>query len=351
MKGKNRRFAGYRLEEIWADPDEIRGTVEKMEMNYPGNGGKVFVIVEGPYDLEVYDRCFNRDSTILRIANSKENVRDVVADILAQSGEGDASHIIGIIDSDFSLFTGSGIKGKNLFITDTHDLETMLIASPALDRVIEHVAAGAIQQSFSQRVQGDLRGADLRHSLTKAARYLGFAILVNNRRGLNITFKHINCKKRDNFARFIDAETLECNLSSLVGLIVEKNGDRGDAFIEALREEMGGSAGYYFEYPWHICRGHDLICILLRDLSYRYPPRSGGELRGRDLEALLRSYYRAEYFARTDLCDRIRAWEETVFGKGVEALFVRSVYNQVGKKSGRKGGHSGGRRSGGGPSV
>ena len=158
MKGKNRRFAGYRLEEIWADPDEIRGTVEKMEMNYPGNGGKVFVIVEGPYDLEVYDRCFNRDSTILRIANSKENVRDVVADILAQSGEGDASHIIGIIDSDFSLFTGSGIKGKNLFITDTHDLETMLIASPALDRVIEHVAAGAIPQSFSQRVQGDLRG-------------------------------------------------------------------------------------------------------------------------------------------------------------------------------------------------
>jgi len=335
MKGKNRRFAGYRLEDIWADPDEIRGTVATMEMTYPGNGGKVFVIVEGPYDLEVYDRCFSRDASILRIANSKENVRDVVAGICDHSGEGDG-RIIGIIDSDFSLFTGAGIKGENLFITDTHDLETMLIASPALDRVIEHVASHAIQQSFAQKLQGELRGTDLRQSLTMAARYLGFAILVNNRRGLNITFKHINCKKRDNFARFIDAETLECNIDSLLGLILEKNSDRGEEFIEALRGEISDSAGYYFEYPWHICRGHDLICILLRDISYRYPQRNGGDIRGRDLEQLLRSYYRAEYFARTDLCDRLIAWENEVFGDAVRSLFVDEVYQKADKKRGRR---------------
>ena len=333
MKGKNRRFAGYRLEDIWADPDEIRGTVETMEMTYPGNGGKVFVIVEGPYDLEVYDRCFSRDACILRIANSKENVRDVVAGILEEGGEGHG-RIIGIIDSDFSLFTGTGIKGDNLFITDTHDLETMLIASPALDRVIDHVSSHSLQQSFAQKVQGDLRGNDLRRSLTMAARYLGFAILINNRKGFNITFKHINCKKKDNFARFIDAETLECNLESLVALILEKNNDRGEEFIRVLREEISDSAGYFFEYPWHICRGHDLICILLRDISYRYPQRSGGDIRGRDLEQLLRSYYRAEYFARTDLCDRLHAWEEEIFGEGVEAMFVDAIYGKQKKLRG-----------------
>lgn len=40
MKGKNRRFAGYRLEDIWADPDEIQGMIETMEMTYPGMGGE-----------------------------------------------------------------------------------------------------------------------------------------------------------------------------------------------------------------------------------------------------------------------------------------------------------------------
>ncbi|WP_062399063.1 hypothetical protein [Methanogenium cariaci] len=90
MKGKNRRFAGYRLEDIWADPDEIQGMIETMEMTYPGMGGKVFVITEGPYDLEVYDRCFNTDTCILRIANSKENVCDIVEGIRAGSARATA---------------------------------------------------------------------------------------------------------------------------------------------------------------------------------------------------------------------------------------------------------------------
>ncbi len=341
MKGKNRRFAGYRLEEIWADPDEIRGMIETMEMTYPGMGGKVFVITEGPYDLDVYDRCFNSDTCFLRIANSKENVCDVVEGIctgnapstvagLGHGSPGSERRIIGIIDRDYSLFDRSPKEEeKNVFQTDTHDLETMLIVSGALENAIELIEKNALPQTFSQKAYGSLRQGNLRVALTRAARYLGLAVFVNNQDGLNISFKHINCKKRDTFSRFVNAETLECDVEALKMVIFEKNAERGKEFIDSFDQIIRDSGGYYFEYPWHICRGHDLICILLRDLNLRYSLRDGEEIRGRDLERLLRRHYQAEYFADTDLCRQIRDWEEETFGKGVSRIFSPLIYQAL----------------------
>ncbi|WFN34328.1 DUF4435 domain-containing protein [Methanogenium sp. S4BF] len=337
MKGKNRRFAGYRLEEIWADPDEIRGMIETMEMTYPGMGGKVFVITEGPYDLEVYDRCFNSETCILRIANSKENVCEIVEGICARkaastadrSEEGtqrDECRIIGIIDSDYSLFDSSCKERKNIFRTDTHDLETMLVASGALENVIDYIEKNALPQTFSQKAYGSLRQGNLRASLTRAGRYLGMAVFVNNQGGFNITFKHINCKKRDIFSRFVKAEALECDIEALKEVILEKNPGRGEDFMDAFERVIRESGGYYFEYPWHICRGHDLICILVRDLNLRYSLRDGEQIGGRDLERLLRRHYHAVYFAETDLCKQIRDWEIEMFGSGVSRIFSSQIY-------------------------
>ena len=340
MKGKNRRFAGYRLEEIWADPDEIQGMIETMEMSYPGMGGKIFVITEGPYDLEVYDRCFNSDACVLRIANSKENVCHIVGGICNEyvpSGSGEREmdlkrgerSIIGIIDSDYSLFDSSSEEGKNLFRTDTHDLETMLISSGALENVIEHFEKAAMPQTFAQKAYGSLREGDLRAALTRAARYLGLAVYVNNETGLNITFKHLNCKKRDTFSRFVNAETLDCDVEALKIVIHEKNADRGKEFIDVFEQMICESGGYFFEYPWHICRGHDLICVLLRDLNLRYSMRDGEQIKGRDLERLLRRHYQVEFFADTDLCRQIHKWEEETFGIGVSRMFSPQVYRAL----------------------
>ncbi|MDE4908614.1 DUF4435 domain-containing protein [Methanogenium marinum] len=341
MKGKNRRFAGYRLEDIWADPDEIKGMIEMMEMTYPGMGEKVFVITEGPYDLDVYDRCFNSDACFLRIANSKENVCDIVEGICSRNTlPNTAGHehgsslterrIIGIIDSDYSLFDRSLKEGyKNIFRTDTHDLETMLIVSGALETVIEIIENNAFPQTFSQKAYGSLRQGNLRVALTRAARYLGLAVFVNNQAGLNISFKHINCKKRDTFSRFVNAETLECDIEALKKVILGKNAERGQEFIDVFDQIIRESGGYYFEYPWHICRGHDLICILLRDLNLRYSLRDGEEIRGRDLERLLRRHYKPVYFADTDLCRQICDWEEETFGSGVSRIFSPQVYQAL----------------------
>ncbi|WP_083475449.1 DUF4435 domain-containing protein [Methanogenium cariaci] len=135
--------------------------------------------------------------------------------------------IIGIIDRDYSLFDCSLKERENIFLTDTHDLETMLVASGALENVIEHVEQISLPQTFAQKAYGSLREGDLRVALAGAARYLGLAVLVNNQAGFNITFKHINCKKRDIFSRFVSAETLECDVEALKKVICEKNAGRG----------------------------------------------------------------------------------------------------------------------------
>ena len=85
MVREKRRFGktsgNYKLEDIWADAEEIGGTISKMERNYPPLRKKIFVITEGPYDYEFYSRFFLSEKCEIRIANSKNNVINVVKNI------------------------------------------------------------------------------------------------------------------------------------------------------------------------------------------------------------------------------------------------------------------------------
>ncbi|UUX93249.1 DUF4435 domain-containing protein [Methanoplanus endosymbiosus] len=311
IKGRRRpgRYGdSYRLEDIWADPEEIGGTIMKMEKNYPGLKSRVFILTEGPGDYEFYSRFFNGEISEIRFANSKDNVIKILDDLSATLKEGTGSSVIGIVDRDFSFFIPDGTEGReNLFMTDTHDIETMIISDELIGKVLEYYKKRSAGGEFQRSMIDSLRKESILSSLVRCSVLIGLSLYVNQKYSLNMTFKHINCKKKNLFMEFTDPVTLICDEDKLLALISGRNVEKSEVFREALSEEKDKNPDY-FNHPMQLCRGHDLMCALLADINVNYPQMDGKKVLLRDLERLFRNLYDRNDFFSTELFRSLEQW-------------------------------------------
>lgn len=324
MVRDKRRFGktanNYKLEDIWADSEEISGTIQKMETNYPTLKKKIFVITEGPYDYEFYSRFFSGDICEIRFANSKKNVISILNKINENMPNKASDSIIGIVDRDFSFFTNNceqKMESKNdpsffienLFMTDTHDIETMIISEDLIKKILDYYKTRTAGGSFQRSMLSAVRQKDILTQLVESCRLLGLSLYVNEKYGLNMTFKHINCKKKNAFLEFTDTSDIRFDEEKFLSLIYKRNTDKFDKFKTALSAELSGDTDY-FSHPMQICRGHDLMCVLLADINANYPQISGEKVRSRDLERLFRNFYDRNEFFRTELFKKIKKWAD-----------------------------------------
>ncbi|MBN2733365.1 MAG: DUF4435 domain-containing protein [Methanomicrobiaceae archaeon] len=324
-----RRFGrttnNYRLEDIWADPEEIGGTIQKMERNYPSLRKKIFIITEGPYDYEFYSRFFNPNLCEIRFANSRKNVITLITAILADMPEKAQDYIIGIVDRDFSFFEEKSNSGlKNLFMTDTHDIETMIISDEIIKKVLDYYAKISAGGAFQRNNLAVLREGSMLNRLIECARLIGLSLYVNEKYDLKMTFKHINCKKKNVFLDFTDPSSLKIDEEKLMELICKRNQTRFETFREKLSAELLENKNY-FEYPMQICRGHDLMCVLLTDININYPLKTGEKVRSRDLERVFRDFYNEDEFFRTELFKEIECWAKDQNQKIKQPVFIRNI--------------------------
>ncbi|MBP2134125.1 hypothetical protein J2128_002091 [Methanomicrobium sp. W14] len=338
---KKKRFGkcsgNYRLEDIWADADEISGAIRKMEKNYPTLSRKIFIITEGPYDYEFYSRFFSGDLCEIRIANSKKNVISVVNSILSEISGNASDSVIGIIDRDFSFFEdseetnitnedGEGSRPENLFLTDTHDIETMIVSNDLIKRVLDHYATNSAGKSFQRSMLDAVRGGDILSKLVECCSFIGFSLYINEKYNLNITFKHINCKKRNVFTDFTDVTSMSFDKEKYLVLLKKRNKEKYDRFLEALSREKP-CFERFLKDPMQLCRGHDLMCVLLADININYPQKSGEKVRSRDLERLFRNMYDENRFYETGLFKDLKRWAENKIPKISDEIFLNSTGN------------------------
>ncbi len=78
------------------------------------------------------------------------------------------SGALAIVDADFDVVGNSTTLSHNLLYTDTHDLETMMIKSPALEKVLSEFGAKDKISVINKT------GKDARTLLIKCASPLGY---------------------------------------------------------------------------------------------------------------------------------------------------------------------------------
>lgn len=120
--------------------------VRKMLAN-PMTKGKVIVLVEGDDDIPVYEKLLIHSSTIVKAAPEGNGVRgcryvELVTERIVSQKPNTA--LIGIRDADYTKWLPGYVLPTNVFRTDEHDMEMMLMRGVNLSQSLDGLKQGAM---------------------------------------------------------------------------------------------------------------------------------------------------------------------------------------------------------------
>lgn len=252
-----------------------------------------FLLVEGSSDKTFYERFVDKSRCQLVIVSGKPSSKQrVIAVLKILQEESSFQGVIAIVDADFERLKTVQDENSNLFRTDTHDLETMLIKSPAFDKVVAEFGSQDKIVQFSQ---------DIRLAILQAGMLVGYLLWISQCGELNLTFEGIK------FSNFINEQTLQIDELKLIREIKNKS----QAFSlndKDLQQRLNEKKSNNHD-PWQVCCGHHLVEILSLSLRKAIGSNKAADVEPNSLERNLRLAYEQIYFRETQLYSHIRKWE------------------------------------------
>lgn len=113
---------------------------------------RAFLIVEGETDEVFFERFTDPVRCKIVVAEGRENAIDAFDELQRTRFAG----VLVVVDADFDVLNGRLSLPLGLLFTDTHDLETMLIASQALDKLLRRVGKKDKLRAFEAK-HGSIR--------------------------------------------------------------------------------------------------------------------------------------------------------------------------------------------------
>ncbi len=271
------------------NPSYIANQIRLLR-NQPQYTEHSFLIAEGDTDARVWKNLVDSTKCRVEIAHNKDNAIKVL-NILEQ---GNFAGVLAIVDADFEILEGTVPLRQNLLFTDTHDLETMLLKSPALEKVLS-------EHGSEDKIKGFAK--DVRQTLLESAKIIGYL------RWASLKFDY--CLKFEDLAfnKFVDKETLALNESDLMKT-VKNNSQKLGLDEQEIRANMN-SLKTNTQDIWYICCGHDMIAILSIALCKALGSCNSQKVEPNVLEQNLRLAYESSYFCKTQLYAAIQDWEKT----------------------------------------
>ncbi|NLN72341.1 MAG: DUF4435 domain-containing protein [Thermoplasmatales archaeon] len=269
-------------------PADIANNVSMLRGAFDGT----ILVVEGITDYRLYGKLSDLDNVELIVAHSKDNAAAAVKELYYNRKDG---KVLGIVDSDLDRVLLVR-RDPPLFQTDTRDLEGMMIRSGALEEVLWEYGDRAKMERFVKNY------GEVRDVLISSAYPLGILMLISENSGRNLCFRDLD------FGRFIDRRTLQCDIRSMVDEVIYNSHSpnfNAKELRKRLEEEMDHNRD-----PWIVCRGHDLVDILVIGLRYIFGSYNCSNMRCGELGGALRLAFDMEHFADTDLYHITSQWAD-----------------------------------------
>ena len=251
------------------------------------------MLVEGGTDKTFYERFIDRVACQVVTTSGKPSSKQRAIQILGILDKENFQGILAIVDADFDRLEGFS-RIPNLILTDTHDLETMLIQSPAFDKVIAEIGSEVKIAQFSQ---------DVRSLLLAAGKPIGYLLWISLLQSRNLTFSEIR------FNKFIDEQNLKIDEIKLIQEVKNKSKNHS-LKSEILQQDIRNQKKIDHD-PWQICCGHHLVEILSLGLRMAIGSKKSSEVEPSILELNLRLAYEEAYFYKTQIYLSIRQWESS----------------------------------------
>lgn len=286
----------------WITPQRTANTIRMQRSQYKGT----FLLVEGEKDKTVYKRFIDQ-STCRILAPFQNDNKNNIVEVLKLLSEQDFEGLLAILDADFWVLEHKPPQIANLVLTDTHDLETMMLKSPALEKLLDEWVSEEKAKDFVKK-----RGKDIRTTLLEMGELLGYLRWVSLRDNYRLSFQKLDFKKLVILKSFVFV-SCEKMIKVVKNNTIAKSTPEerhkkysiDEKIIEASIRELKSET----HDRWHVCCGHDLLCILSIGLRRVLGNYNAKEVDPEVLERELRLAYESSYFVKTDLYKSIEAWE------------------------------------------
>ena len=265
-------------------PEELANEIRMIRSQYAGS----FLVVEGSDDRHFMEHFICSDCCEIVVAQGKQKVCDVIRILENDCFPG----CLGLVDADLDRIEGSLDRGPNILMYECHDLETMLIFSPALDRILREFG--------SQKKLGKL-GERVLDSLLARALPVGYLRWYSQRERLDLKFEDLN------YSKWIQRTSLVFDIGNLIKE-VKNTSQRHDLPSSLLRETMQELAEAKND-TCEICNGTDLIEILSMGLRGKFGNNNANDVKVSILKRSLRLAYSEREFLLSRLGQSIRTWE------------------------------------------
>jgi 5S rRNA maturation endonuclease (ribonuclease M5) len=266
-------------------PDRIANSIRLLRGDHEG----VFLIVEGHSDKLIYERLVNKQEVRVTIASGKNNAIKALS-ILEK--EDNFRRVVAVIDADFSRIEQQIPDSNNLFLTDEHDLEMMLIKSAAFDKLLKERGSEEKIKAFTE---------DIRETLLKLGQEIGKLRWLSLRNKLDLKFEGLN------FSKFIDKEKLSINIDELI-ISIKNHSQKLSLYEQQIKQDLSVISDENHD-PWQLCCGHDFISILAIALWKVLGTRNANDVKKEDLERELRLAYELSYFYQTQIYTLMVNWQ------------------------------------------
>lgn len=258
-----------------------------------------YVVVEGPTDEALFSELLN-DRVRFHVAEGKTRV---VAIIKLLEGY-EIKRSFGIVDADYWPLTGDMPNLPNLFITDTTDVESLVVRSEAFRKTVKNYCNSQfIEELLRQKgLEGQLVVRDL---LVNGAAKLGYIRYMSQKEKKSIDFKGVD------FSSFVDIQTLTVDDKKLCDFL-----DSSGIVTRSLAAEWIDLYAKGAGDPWQFACGHDIVSLMVLALRQsRLGWRQNRDSYNKDdIEAGLRQAYETRHFRATCLCRNIEDWAHRSLG-------------------------------------
>lgn len=286
--GLDGRVEGPKIMKSSLNGYDIANTARMTRSRHSG----AIMIVEGEIDIRVYQHFVKQGQCILIPAHGKDNAVDALAILEGTKFKG----LIVIVDADFWRLEQIQLPSQNLLMTDTHDLETMILFSPALDKILSEFGS-------APRILG--LGKPLRELLLDRCLPIGYLRWLSSptKKNLGLRFKKLS------FEKFVNEKTLTVDLDKLINEVKQNSG--GPKLDQkATKEEVRALLRNKIYDPWQVCCGRDLIQMLAIGLRKVFGNHRGVRITTDVLDGILRLAYEYSLFHLSILYKSIMKWEQ-----------------------------------------
>ena len=258
----------------------------------------VGVVVEAKTD-ELFFRKFFSKNTSFFSTDGFSNLNDLMIKV----NENSHTELIGIIDSDFRRITNENIEHNNVFMTDGHDIEMMMIDSPAWNEILNfHINRNKLEEFEIAK------GVKLKEYIIGLSSKIACVRYLNHIKNIGLIFRIFKNGKPDfiDYHKFIKDDDLSIDIEKML-TIIENKSSKQRLFTDKpeLKDELNKICQDSFDLS-EFCNGHDIMNIL----AYSFKKSINNKnILSTDLENQFIIAYRYDDFKKSSLYASLGKWE------------------------------------------